>query len=147
MSLKETIQADMKTALKAGEKDRLGVIRMAFAAIRQVEIDSRKDIDDAGSLAVIEKLVKQRKESARQYRDAKRPELAEKEEAEIELLSAYLPAQLSADEVSAMIDEIIATTGASSIKDMGKVMGQLKARAQGRVDMSAAGAIVRSKIT
>lgn len=137
----------MKTALKAGEKERLSVIRMALAAVKQVEIDSRKDIDDATALGVIEKMVKQRKESAKQYRDAERPELAEKEEAEIVLLGTYLPEPLSDDELAAMIDEIIAATGATGIRDMGKVMGQLKARAQGRVDMSAAGALVRAKIS
>lgn len=146
MSLKDTLLADMKAAMKAADKERLSVIRMAVSAIKQIEIDTRKELDEAATLAVVEKLVKQRRESARQYRDAERPELAEKEEAEIEVLCDYLPEQLSDDEVSALIDEIMQATGASDMKDMGKVMGQLKARAQGRVDMSAAGALVRSKL-
>ena len=147
MSLKETLTADMKAAMKAGEKERLSVIRMAMAAVKQVEVDTRETPDDTAVLAIIEKQVKQRKESAKMYRDGNRPELAEKEESEIVILNTYLPEKLSDDEVGAMIDEIIKATGASSIKDMGKVMGQLKAKAQGRVDMSAAGAMVRSKIS
>ncbi|MEM7083833.1 MAG: GatB/YqeY domain-containing protein [Pseudomonadota bacterium] len=146
MTLKDTLIADMKAAMKAADKERLSVIRMTVSAIKQIEIDTRKDLEDAGTLAVVEKLVKQRRESAKQYRDADRPELADKEEAEIEFLSHYLPEQLSDDEVGALIDDIIAATGASEMKDMGKVMGQLKANAQGRVDMSAAGALVRAKL-
>lgn len=146
MSLKDTLTADMKAAMKAADKERLSVIRMTLSAIKQIEIDSREAVDEAGALAVVEKLVKQRRESAKQYRDADRPELADKEEAEIEFLAHYLPEQLSDDEVAALIDEIMAATGASEMKDMGKVMGQLKAKAQGRVDMSAAGALVRSKL-
>lgn len=119
---------------------------MTVSAIKQIEIDTRGDVDEAGTLAVVEKLVKQRRESAKQYRDADRPELAEKEEAEIDVLADYLPEQLSDDEVSALIEEIIAATGASEMKDMGKVMGQLKAKAQGRIDMSSAGALVRAKL-
>ena len=137
----------MKAAMKAGEKERLSVIRMAMAAVKQVEVDTRETPDDTAVLAIIEKQVKQRKESAKMYRDGNRPELTEKEESEIVILNTYLPEKLSDDEVGAMIDEIIKATGASSIKDMGKVMGQLKAKAQGRVDMSAAGAMVRSKIS
>ena len=146
MSLKNTLIADMKAAMKAADKERLSVIRMTLAAIKQIEIDTREELDEAATLAVVEKLVKQRRESARQYRDAERPELAEKEEAEIEVLAGYLPEQLGDDEVAALIDEIMAATGASEMKDMGKVMGQLKAKAQGRIDMSAAGALVRSKL-
>lgn len=147
MSTKNTLREDMKTAMKAGDKDRLGVIRMVMAAIKQVEVDTREELDESAVLAVVEKQVKQRKESAKQYYDAKRPELAEKEEAEIKVLADYLPEQLSDSELSLLIDQIIATTGATGIKDMGKVMAQLKAKAQGRVDMTAAGALVRSKIT
>ena len=147
MSLKDTLIADMKAAMKAADKERLSVIRMAVSAVKQIEIDTRKELDEAATLAVVEKLVKQRRESARQYRDADRPELAEKEEAEIEVLAGYLPEQLSDDEVSALIDDIMAATGASEMKDMGQVMGQLKAKAQGRVDMSAAGALVRAKLS
>ena len=146
MSLKDTLTADMKTAMKAADKERLSVIRMTVSAVKQIEIDTRKDLDEAGTLAVIEKLLKQRRESAKQYRDAERPELAEKEEAEIEVLTGYLPEQLSDDEVAALIYDIMAATGASEMKDMGKVMGQLKAKAQGSIDMSAAGALVRSKL-
>ncbi len=146
MSLKDTLIADMKAAMKAADKERLSVIRMTVSAIKQIEIDTREELDEPATLAVVEKLVKQRRESAKQYRDADRPELAEKEEAEIEVLAGYLPEQLSDDEVTALIDDIMAATGASEMKDMGKVMGQLKARAQGRIDMSKAGALVRSKL-
>ncbi len=146
MSLKDTLIADMKAAMKAADKERLSVIRMTVSAIKQIEIDTREELTEDATLAVVEKLVKQRRESAKQYRDAERPELAEKEEAEIEVLQHYLPEQLSDDEVAALIDEIMAATGASEMKDMGKVMGQLKGKAQGRIDMSAAGALVRSKL-
>ncbi|MFK8028765.1 MAG: GatB/YqeY domain-containing protein [Gammaproteobacteria bacterium] len=146
MSLKETLIADMKAAMKAAEKERLTVIRMTIAAIKNIEIDKREELSESDTLAVVEKLVKQRRESAKQYRDANRPELAEKEEWEITVLTPYLPEQLGEDEVAALIDEIMAATGASEMKDMGKVMGQLKAKAQGSIDMSAAGALVRSKL-
>lgn len=146
MSIKATLTADMKTAMKSGEKDRLSVIRMALAAIKQIEVDTREELTEEAALAVMEKLVKQRRESAKQYNDANRPELAEKEESEIIVLAAYLPEQLTDDEVMALIDEIMAATGASEMKDMGKVMGQLKGKAQGRIDMSAAGALVRSRL-
>jgi len=146
MSIKATLTADMKSAMKSGEKDRLSVIRMALAAFKQIEVDTREEVSADAELAVVEKLVKQRRESVKQYNDANRPELAAKEEAEIEILAAYLPEQLSDEEVSALIDEIIAATGASEMKDMGKVMGQLKSKAQGRIDMSAVGALVRSRL-
>ena len=129
--------------MRAGEKERLGVIRMINAAIKQREVDERISLDEAQVLSVLEKMIKQRKESVVQFQAGNRPDLVEKEAAEITLLQSYLPAQLSAGEIDALITEAIAATGATSIKDMGKVMGIVKGKAQGRADMAAVGA--RSK--
>ena len=147
MSLKARLTSDMKEAMRARESDRLGVIRLLLAAIKQTEVDSREDLDDAGVLAILEKQVKQRKESVRQYREAGREDLADKEQAEIGIIEPYLPAKLGADEVAALIDELIAATGAESMRDMGKVMGQLKARAQGQVDMAEASALIKKRLS
>ena len=140
MTLKEHVTEDMKAAMRAGAKERLGTIRLMQAAIQQREVDERITLDDAQVLAVIEKMVKQRKESIAQFAQGGRADLAAKEQAEIVLLQAYLPAQLSAAEVDALIKEAIASTGAASIKDMGKVMGVVKAKAAGRTDMGAVSA-------
>ena len=145
MSLKTRLQDDMKQALRSGDRARLGVIRMALAAIQQREVDERKDLDDAELLAVVEKLVKQRHESVEQYRAGGRDDLADKEAAEIEVLKAYLPEPLSEEELSALIDEALESTGAASMKDMGRVMGFIKSRAAGRVDMSVISARVRAR--
>ena len=144
MSLKDRIQQDTKDALRAGERDRLGVLRMATAAIKQREVDDRTELTDSDVLGVLEKMVKQRRESVSQFEAGDRKDLADKERAEIGILSAYLPEPLSDAELDALIAELVAESGAESVRDMGKVMGLLKARAQGRVDMGAASARVRA---
>jgi uncharacterized protein YqeY len=146
MSLKERITEDMKAAMRAAEKDRLGVIRMVTAAIKQREVDERITLDDAQVLSVLEKMIKQRKESLVQFEAGHRPDLVAKETAEIALLQAYLPAPLSEAEIDALIGESIGTVGATSIKDMGKVMNLVKAKAQGRADMAAVGAKIKTKL-
>ena len=144
MTLKERITEDMKSAMRAGEKDRLSVIRMLTSAIKQREVDERIVLDDAQVLSVIEKLVKMRRESVAQFEAGGRPELAAKENAEIELLQAYLPAQLSAAELDDLVRAAIATSGAASIKDMGKVMALVKSQAAGRADMSDVSARIKA---
>jgi uncharacterized protein YqeY len=146
MSLKNQIKEDMKSAMKAGEKDRLKVVRLIMAAVKQVEVDTRTELDDAGVLGVLEKMVKQRRDSVEQFEKGGREDLAAIERAEIEVIQAYLPEQLSADEIAALVDEVIAATGAESIRDMGKVMGQIKAKAAGRADMGAVGAAVKERL-
>jgi uncharacterized protein len=146
VSLKERITDDMKAAMRAGEKERLGVIRMITSGIKQREVDERISLDDAQVLAVIEKMIKQRKESLVQFQAGNRQDLVDKESAEIVLLQTYLPAQLSGAEIDALIAEAIAATGAASVKDMGKVMGIIKAKAQGRADMAAVGAKIKAKL-
>ena len=145
--LKTRITDDMKSAMRAGDKDRLGVIRLLQAAIKQREVDERIELDDAQITAVIEKMVKQRRDSVQQYTDGGRPELAAAEQAEIDILSGYLPEQLSEAEVAQLIDEAIAATGAEGMKDMGKVMGQLKPKLTGRADMGAVSAQIKAKLS
>ncbi|MGI9246943.1 MAG: GatB/YqeY domain-containing protein [Steroidobacteraceae bacterium] len=145
-TLKERITEDMKAAMRAGEKERLGTIRMLQAAIKQREVDERVTLDDAQVLAVIEKMVKQRKESIVQFEQGGRADLAAKEKTEIEQLQAYLPEQLSDAEVDALIRDAIAATGAASVKDMGKVMGVVKAQAAGRADMGAVSARIKAAL-
>ena len=147
MSLKGQITDDMKSAMKAGEKDRLKVVRLIMAAIKQIEVDSRVELDDAGVLSVLTKMVKQRRDSVEQFTAGGREDLATIERDEITVLEQYLPAQLSADELASMVDEIIQATGAESIRDMGKVMGQIKAKAAGRADMGAVGAVVKERLS
>lgn len=147
MALKDDIQADMKAALRAGDKSRLGVIRMLVAAIKQREIDERSELDDAGVLQVIEKQIKQRREAAAQFGDAGREELAQQELAEADVLSAYLPEPLSDADLDALIDDVIAATGAASMKDMGKVMNTIRGRAQGRADMAAVSRRVKDRLS
>jgi uncharacterized protein YqeY len=147
MSLKEQIQSDMKNALRAGEKQRLSVIRMLLAAIQTREIEARSDLPDQEILAVVEKLVKQGKDSAKQYADAGRPDREAAELSEAEMLQGYLPDQLSEAEIAALLDDVMAATGASSMKDMGKVMGQLKAKAQGRADMGTLSSLVKARLS
>ncbi|MEL5849286.1 MAG: GatB/YqeY domain-containing protein [Candidatus Igneacidithiobacillus chanchocoensis] len=136
MSLREQIQDDMKAAMRARESERLGTIRMLLAAIKQREVDERRDLSDADVLAIVEKSIKQRKESARQFRDGGRPELAEKEEAEIVFLQPYLPAALDAAEIDQLIATAVAEAGAQGPRDLGKVLGVLRPQVQGRVDMA-----------
>jgi len=132
--------------MRSGEKERLGVIRMITAAIKQREVDERISLDDAQVLSVLEKMIKQRKESLEAFKSGNRQDLADKEAAEITLLQGYLPSQLSATELDALINEAVASTGAASIKDMGKVMAIIKSKAQGRADMGAVGAKIKAKL-
>jgi len=137
----------MKQALRSGDRARLGAIRMALAAIQQREIDERAQLDDAAVAAVIEKLIKQRRESIEMYRSGNRHDLADKEAAEIDVLQAYLPEPLGAREITALIDEAFVATGAASLKDMSKIMSFIKSRAAGRADMAAVSAQVRARLT
>ena len=146
MTLKERISEDMKTAMRSGEKDRLAVIRLLQAAIKQREVDERITLDDAQITSVLEKMIKQRKESVVAFEKGNRADLVAKENAEIAVLQPYLPAQLSDAELDALIAEAIASTGAASIKDMGKVMGALKGKAAGKADMGAVGARIKAKL-
>jgi len=147
MSLKERISEDMKAAMRAKESERLGNIRMLQAAIKQREVDERITLDDVQILSVIEKMIKARKEAAEQFRTAGREDLVAKETSEIVQLQAYLPAQLSTAEVEALIATAIASTGATTIKDMGKVMAIIKQQAAGSADMGAVGAIIKAKLS
>ncbi len=144
MTLKGQLQDDMKTAMKAGDKDRLKVVRLMRAAINQIEVDQRIELDDAAVLGVLNKMVKQRRDSISQFRDGGRDDLADVELDEIAVIDNYLPEQMSDDELDAMIAKAISEIGAASIRDMGKVMGAVKAKAEGRADMAAVGAKVKS---
>ena len=146
MALKERVTEDMKAAMRAGEKERLATVRLLLAAIKQREVDERITLDDGQVLAVIEKMIKQRREAISQFESGGRSDLVAKETAEIGVLQAYLPTQLTAAELDALITEAIAATGAASIKDMGKVMGFVKPRAQGRADMGALSARIKQKL-
>lgn len=146
MSLKQQISDRTKSAMKAGEKDRLKVLRMLAAAIKQREVDERIELSDEQVLSVLDKMVKQRRESIEQYSAGGRPELAQVEQAEIEVLAEFLPEPLGEDELAELIDAAIAGTGASGMADMGKVMGQLKPRVQGRADMKQVSAAVRARL-
>ena len=147
MSLKERITDDMKAAMRSGEKERLGLIRMITSAIKQREVDERITLDDTQVLSVLEKMIKQRKESLAMFQAGNRQDLVDKESAEITLLQTYLPSQLSDAEIDALIGEAVAATGAASIKDMGKVMGIIKGKAQGRADMAAVGAKIKARLS
>ena len=146
-ALKTRITDDVKSAMKAKEKDRLAALRLITAAIKQREVDERIELDDTQVLAVLDKMVKQRKDSIDQYQKAGRDELAAKEQAEIDIIQEFMPAQLSDDEISALIDEAIAATGAAEMKDMGKVMGVLKPKLQGRADMGAVSSKIKTKLS
>ena len=146
MTLKNRINEDMKAAMRAREAERLSAIRMLQAAIKQREIDERVEADDALVIGIVDKLVKQRRDSATQYEQAGRPELAARERAEIDVLSAYLPRQASADEVAAEIEAAIAAAGATGPQDMGRVMGVLKPRLAGRADMAQVSSQLRSRL-
>ncbi len=134
----------MKAAMRSGEKERLGVIRMITSAIKQREVDERITLDDSQVLSVLEKMIKQRKESLVQFQAGNRQDLVDKESAEITLLQGYLPSQLSGSDLDALISDAIAATAAASIKDMGKVMAIIKTKAQGRADMAAVGAKIKA---
>jgi uncharacterized protein YqeY len=147
MPLKDRITEDMKTAMRAGEKERLATIRLILAAIKQREVDERITLDDSQVLAAIEKMIKQRKEAITQFEAGGRADLVAKETAEIAILQTYLPAQMSDADIDGLIAETIASTGAASIKDMGKVMAAVKAKAQGRADMGAVSARIKQKLS
>lgn len=146
MTLKAQISEDMKSAMKAGDKDRLKVLRLMLAAIQQIEIDKRVELDDSGVLGVLDKMVKQRCDSISQFKNGGREDLADIELAEITVLKTYLPEQLGEAEVDKIIDQAIKDSGAESIRDMGKVMGQVKAKAAGRADMGAISAKVKERL-
>lgn len=145
-SLKQRITDDMKACMKAKEKERLGTIRLILSAIKQIEVDERIELDDARVLTVLDKMLKQRRESIRQYRDAKREDLAIIEEAEILVIQDFLPQALTEQEIDAMIAAAIAESGATSIKDMGKVMGLLKPKMQGCADMAVVGTKIKTAL-
>ena len=147
MSLKARITEDMKAAMRSGEKDRLSCIRMLQAGIKQREVDERIDLDDTQVLAVIEKMIKQRRESVAQFQAGNRADLVAKESAEIALLSGYLPTQLGDAELATLVREAVASTGASSMKDMGKVMAGLREKAQGRADFGTIGERVKALLS
>lgn len=147
MSLRDQISEDMKAAMRAKESERLATIRLLLAAIKQREVDERVTLDDAGVTAVVDKMIKQRKDSISQFEAAGRTDLVEKEQAEVAVLSAYLPAQLSDAEVAAEVQAAVAQTGAAGPQDMGKVMGVLKGKLAGRVDMTAVSALVKAALS
>jgi len=146
MSLKGRITDDMKAAMRSGEKERLGAIRMITAAIKQREVDERITLDDAQVISVLEKMIKQRKESVVLFLAGKRQDLADKESAEIALLQTYMPAALGDAEIEALINAAISSSGAARIKDMGKVMALIKSQVAGRADMAAVGAKIKARL-
>ncbi len=146
MSLKDRIQQDVKDAMRARDKARIGTLRLISAAIKQIEVDTREDLDDAGVTAVLDKMAKQRRESLEQYEKAGREDLAEQERYELDVLANYLPEPLGEEELAGLIDAAIAATGASSMRDMGAVMGALKDQVAGRADMKAVSATVRARL-
>ena len=147
MSLKGKILDDVKGAMKAGEKERLKVLRLITAAIKQVEVDERIELDDAAVLNILNRMVKQRRDSITQFEQGNRQDLADIEQAEIEIVAEYLPEQLSDAELDALIEDAISTTGAESLRDMGKVMGAIKSKAHGRADMGAVGGKVKARLS
>ena len=146
MTLKDQLTDDMKAAMKGGDKDRLRVIRLVLADIKRVEVDTRKELDDPALLAIVEKAVKQRRDSVEQFTKGGRDDLAAVERAEIDVLETYLPEQLSAGEIDELVDEIVVATGAESIRDMGKVMAAIKSRAAGKADMGTVSARVKARL-
>ncbi|MFI4866667.1 MAG: GatB/YqeY domain-containing protein [Steroidobacterales bacterium] len=147
MSLKARIQEDMKAAMRSGDKDRLGCIRLIMAAVKQREVDERITLDDPQLIGVLEKMGKQRRESIAHFQAGGRADLVAKENAELDIINAYLPAPLAGAELDALINAAIGETGAASIKDMGKVMALIKSKAQGRADMSAVGARIKARLS
>ena len=147
MSLKDKITEDMKTAMRTAQKERLATIRLILSAIKQREVDERITLDDGQVVTVVEKMIKQRREAITQFEAGGRADLVAKETAEITVLQTYLPAQLSDGEIDTLITEAIASTGAASMKDMGKVVSAVKAKAQGRADMGAVSARIKQKLS
>jgi uncharacterized protein len=146
MALREQLNEDIKAAMKAREQDRLAALRLMLSSVKQREVDERITLDDAGVIAVVEKMIKQRKDSIAQYEKAQRQDLADKEKYEISVLEAYLPQQLSAAEIDAIIAEAVSATGAKSAADMGKVMGVVKPKLAGRADMGKVSGLVKAKL-
>ncbi len=146
-SLKQRINDDVKTAMRSKDKERLGTLRLITAAIKQKEVDERIELNDDQVLNVLEKMIKQHKDSIEQYDNAGRSELADKEKAELVIIQEYMPAQLSEAEITALIDEAIAETGASEMKEMGKVMGLLKPKLAGRADMGQVSALIKARLS
>ncbi len=147
MSLKAQIQEDMKNAMRAGDKERLATVRLILAGIKQREVDERIELDDAQVFSVLDKMAKQRRESITQFQSGGRADLVAKETAELQIVTAYLPAPLSDAEIDALIAAAIGATGATTLKDMGKVMGTVKAQAAGRADMGVVGARIKAKLS
>ncbi|MBY0577904.1 MAG: GatB/YqeY domain-containing protein [Burkholderiales bacterium] len=147
MSLKERIVEDMKAAMRSRDAARLSAIRLLLAAIKQKEVDERRDLEDADVVSSIEKMMKQRRDSISQYESASRPDLAEAEKFELSVLQAYMPQQLDASEIEAAVDEAVLSTGASGVADMGKVMAALRAGLAGRADMGAVSALVKTRLS
>lgn len=145
--LKQRIQEDMKAALRAQDKQRLGVVRLILAAIKQVEVDERIEVDDARITQILNKMLKQRHDSITQYDQAKRDDLADQERLEVSIIQTYLPEPLSEAEVDRLLSEVITKVGATSIKDMGKVMAELKEKMQGRADMTQISAKIKERLT
>ncbi|HAK51044.1 MAG TPA: glutamyl-tRNA amidotransferase [Gammaproteobacteria bacterium] len=137
---------EVKSAMRAREKQRLGALRLISAEFKRVEVDERVELDDQRVLSILDKMTKQRKDSLSQYESAGRDDLVQQEQFELDVIGEFMPEQLDEAELTSLVDEAIASTGAESMKDMGKVMGVLKSKAQGRVDMSAVGALVKSKL-
>ena len=146
MSIKDRIQQDMKDAMRARDSARLGTIRLIMAAIKQREVDERIELDDTQVITVLEKMVKQRRESIAQFEQAGRDDLVAKENSELEVIAPYMPAALSEAEINQLIDTALATTGAASIRDMGKVMAELKPQLAGRADMGAVSARIKARL-
>jgi len=146
-TLKPKLTTDMKSSMKSGDKKRLGVIRLMLAAIKQIEVDERIELDDTRILAVLDKMAKQRRESISHYSDAGRDDLVAVEQAEIEIIQEYLPEALSEAEINDLVEQSITATGASTIKDMGKLMGVLKPQLQGRADMGKVSQLIKSRLS
>ncbi|MGJ8664225.1 MAG: GatB/YqeY domain-containing protein [Marinicella sp.] len=146
MSLKALIMTDMKNAMKAKDKETVGTIRMLTAAIKQVEVDERRELSDSDVLSIVTKMIKQRKDAAEQFAQADRQDLQQKELAEIVIIEKYLPEQMSTEEVTAVVQAIIAETGAAGMQDMGKVMGLTKAKVAGKADMGQVSQIVKAAL-
>lgn len=144
ISLKQQIQEDMKTALRAHDKQRLGVVRLILAAIKQVEVDERVSVDDARIIQILNKMLKQRRDSIAQYAQAKRDDLVEQERLEVKVIQTYLPEPLNEADIDRMVSEAIAKVGATSVKEMGKVMAELKDKLQGRADMTQISAKIKA---
>jgi len=146
-TLKPRLTTDMKSSMKSGDKKRLGVIRLMLAAIKQIEVDERIELDDTRILAVLDKMAKQRRESISHYSDADRDDLVAVEQAEIDIIQEYLPEALSEAEINDLVEQSIAATGAATIKDMGKLMGVLKPQLQGRADMGKVSQLIKSRLS